>query len=213
MSKQPKTRKTATGFHYQTGETGTRNFYIPKGMLCVRVPGAATIDGKKVKNPWCLHQTPDEFLHNREFLEYGRTKGFVIGEEFLEPLPLTQKQWNRQLLDLARDEYAGKDAKGNKVPPEVVLQWIKDIACNYWEQYTPARALHIWNDVFNQESDNEAEFAAEYLEACDWDLYKLLDEKNVLRWFDFTGYWQGSLRYDYGFINHKGRKFFYRLDW
>jgi hypothetical protein len=215
MSKKKQMRKTSRSFWYVTGPKHSRNFHIPKGMLCVRTKGEARIDGKTVINPWVLHETPQEYLQNEDFLKYARTYGIIIGEENLEPAPDQKREkFDKELLALCAQEYTGTDDKGDSVPPMVVLKWINGTVCDYWAHYTPARALAQWVEQYQFESDNEEEFAAQCLEDFHWELYKQLDESAFgLACFDFLRYWSGTLRFDYSYIEHEGRKFFYSTNW
>lgn len=211
MSK-PQYRKTSRSFDYVT--PSGRVYHIPQGMVCVRAKGEARIDGKTVVSPWVLHQTPADLVDDQKFLKYAKTYGIIINEEFLAPTENKLKaKWAKELRKLCETEYTGTGEDGNGIPCEVILTWAKGIACDYWEQYTPARALKIWADVFQQEAEDPAEFAAEFLENCEWELYKQLEEKNVLRCFDFGKYWEQSLRFDYMEVQWDNRRFYVRSDW
>ena len=211
MSK-PEQRKTAHSVEYVT--PSGKSWHIPQGMLCVRAKGISVQNGKKVKNPWVLHQTPPDLVDDQEFSKYAKTYGIIINESCLAPDPAKGKEkWARELRKLCATEYTGTGEDGHGIPWEVIRQWMSDLACNYWEQYTPARALEIWVDVFQSEEEDAAEFAAEFMENCEWELYKQLEEKNVLRCFDFAQYWEQSLRHDYQEVQWEGRCFYVRNDW
>lgn len=211
MSK-PQYRKTSRSFDYVT--PSGRVYHIPQGMICVRAKGEAKIDGKTVVNPWVLHQTPADLVDDQKFLKYAKTYGIIINEEFLAPTENKLKaKWAKELRKLCETEYTGTGEDGHGIPWQVIEQWMSDLACDYWEQYTPARALEIWADVFQQEAEDPAEFTAEFLENCEWELYKQLDEKNVLRFFNFAAYWEQSLRFDYMEVQWDNRRFYVRSDW
>ena len=205
-------RHTALPFQYVT-QSG-KSWHIPKGMQCVRAKGTSTQDGKKVRNPYVLHQTPPDLVNDQEFLGYARTHGIIVGEAQLTPDPAKGKAaWARELKKLCATEYVGTGEDSQGIPWEVIRQWVSDLACDYWLQYTPARAVEIWADVFQSEHEDAKEFAAEFMKECEWELYKRLDEKNVMRCFDFGQYWEKSLRHDYREVQWEGRCFYCRNDW
>jgi len=205
-------RHTALPFQYVT--PSGKSWHIPKGMQCVRAKGTSTQDGKKVRNPYVLHQTPPDLVNDQEFHKYATTYGIIVGEAQLTPDPAKGKAaWARELKKLCATEYVGTGEDSQGIPWEVIRTWAEGIACNYWEQYTPARAVEIWNDVFQSEHEDAGEFAAEFMKECEWELYKQLDEKNAMRCFDFAQYWEQSLRHDYQEVQWEGRCFYCRNDW
>ena len=212
MSKQPK-KRTARPLEYVTSDGVT--YTIPKGLMCVRVPGTCTQDGVKVTNPWVLHETPDEYRDNRHFLKYGKTYGYIIKEEYLEDYPVPPKVWLRKFKELcAKSDDLGTMEDGKTVPPDLVLEWARStIGSTYAESYEPDRLLKIWAEVWHGEVKNEIEFAQTFLEECQWDTYKALDAAGLLGCFDFGHYWQSLLRHDYQVTVWEGRHFITRRDW
>ena len=210
-----KTKVTKQGFDYLT--PSGKSYHIPRGMLCVRVPGTATHDGKKVRNPWCLHETPWKYLEDQEFLRYARTHGIVVPADLLTDF----KAWHKEFQSCANepDTYLGTLKDGKGVPPEVVLQWARDfVSSDYWKQYDPAKLLSVWGEVWQHEAESPKEFAAETLENCEWELYAKLRDTNTLAHFSFSSYWEHSLRYDYHMMKWEDQSgvihlLFMRSDW
>ena len=195
-------------------------YTLPAGTLCIRVPGQCKQDGVMISNPWCVAVTPDKYLEDSAFIEYGKKYGFIISEDFLGKELPEEKDWHRRFKALADKADLGTMYKGQSVPPAAVLQWASEtIASKYWEQYAPEKIIKVWQEVFHAEHDNDHEFAWDYLENCEWSLLKELKKAGVEHCFDLALYWRNYLAHDYGFIKYVDRKtqvmhsLFYQRNW
>ena len=210
-----KTKVTKRAFEYLT--PSGKSYPIPRGMLCVRVPGTATQDGKKVRNPWCLHETPWKYLEDQEFLGYARTHGIVVPADLLTDFDT----WNKELERCASepDICLGTLKDGSSVTVEIVRHWAATcVSSDYWKQYDPDKLLKVWEEVWQHEAESPQEFAAEYMENCDWELYAKLRDTNTLAHFNFFSYWEHALRFDYHMVKWEDRhgvihNLFVRADW
>jgi hypothetical protein len=217
--KQPKVVRYTTKVVTYVTPKGVE-YTLPAGSLCIRVPGQSRQDGSMISNPWCVAVTPQKYLEDKGFIEYGKKFGFIISEDFLGKELPEEKDWHRQFKALVEKEDLGTMYKGQSVPSAAVLQWASEtISSKYWETYAPEKIVKIWQEVFHAEHDNEHEFAWDYLVEVEWSLLKELKKAGVEHCFDLALYWKNYLAHDYGFIKYVNMKtqimhtLFYRRDW